>query len=110
MKTKKYDFLIAVIIIGALVLSFFVDYKCPFHEYLHILCPGCGGRDMIVHLIHFEFYDAFMSNQLLFIAIPFIFILLFIKYILKKNIKTNKYMYILLILIVIAFTIVRNVL
>lgn len=110
MKQKKYDITIAIIIIVALILTFFIDYHCPFHEYLHIKCPGCGGRDMILHLLHFEFYEAFMSNQLLFIALPIGIILLFIKYILKKDIKINIYIYFLLMIITIIFAILRNVL
>lgn len=107
---KKYNYRIAIIIVLALLLTFFIDYKCPFREVFHIMCPGCGGRDMIIHLLHFRFYDAFVSNQLLFIAIPVIFILLFIKYILKKNIVIHNYMYVLLMIITIVFTILRNIL
>ena len=64
---------------------------------------------MIMSLFSLDFMAAFNSNQLLFVLIPITFLLLFIKYILKKDIKMNKWMYILLIIITIAFTILRNI-
>ena len=106
----KKKVLFILLFISIILLTFFIDYKCPFREYLHILCPGCGGRDMVVHLLHFEIYEAFISNQLLFLLLPTIFLLLIIKYIFKKNIKIHNWYYILLIIVIILFTILRNIL
>lgn len=64
---------------------------------------------MIIDLYNLRIIDAFMDNQLLFLGIPTIILLLFIKYILKKDIKIAKSTYILLIIITIAFTIIRNI-
>lgn len=110
---KKYKIMLAIIIplvfITFILLTFIFNFECPFHYLFNLLCPFCGGRTMIIDLLHFRFIDAFFDNQLLFILIPIVFLLLFIKYILKKDIKLPKYTYILLIIITIAFTILRNI-
>ena len=64
---------------------------------------------MLIDLMHLRIINAFMDNQLLFIGIPTLILLLFIKYILKKDIKIPKSAYILLIIITIVFTIIRNI-
>ena len=110
---KKYKVLLAILIplvlITFVLLTFIFNFECPFHYFFHLLCPFCGGRTMLLDLIHLRIFDAFMDNQLLFVGIPTLILLLFIKYILNKDIKTPKSVYILLIIITIVFTIVRNI-
>ena len=64
---------------------------------------------MLIDLYNLRIIDAFMDNQLLFLGIPTIILLLFIKYILKKDIKIAKSTYILLIIITVTFTVIRNI-
>ena len=100
---------VSIFVIVFVILTFVINFECPFHYLFHLLCPFCGGRTMILDLLHLRIIDAFMDNQLLFIMIPALFLFLFIKYILNKDIKIPKWIYILLIIITIAFTIVRNI-
>ncbi|MBR6072344.1 MAG: DUF2752 domain-containing protein [Acholeplasmatales bacterium] len=110
---KKYKVLLAILIplvlITFVLLTFIFNFECPFHYFFHLLCPFCGGRTMLIDLYNLRIIYAFMDNQLLFLGIPTIILLLFIKYILKKDIKIAKSTYILLMIITIAFTIIRNI-
>ena len=101
--------LIIFVLMIFFILSLVFGFECPFYTIFHLKCPFCGGRNMIMSLIRFDVVTAFNSNQLLFVATPIIFLLLFIKYILNKDIKIHKIIYILLIIITIVFTIVRNI-
>ena len=113
MKKRIINFIIFVGIFGSFFflgyLSFITRVDCPFHKFFDILCPFCGGRTMVIDLIHNNFGKAFVDNPVLFIGLPVVFVLLFIKYILNKDIKVPKYAYILLIIITIAFTVIRNI-
>lgn len=43
---------------------------CPFYRTLHLYCPGCGISRMFLHLLRFEFYEAFSSNCVVFCLLP----------------------------------------
>ena len=101
--------LVFLMFITFILLTILFGFECPLYMNFHIKCPFCGGRKMIMSLFSLDFMAAFNSNQLLFVLIPITFLLLFIKYILKKDIKMNKWMYILLIIITFAFTVLRNI-
>ena len=114
MKKKRIvNFFIFVFILGSFIglgyLSFITRVDCPFHKFFDILCPFCGGRTMVIDLIHNNFGKAFIDNPVLFIGLPIAFVLLFIKYILNKDIKIPKILYILLIIITVTFTVIRNI-
>ncbi|NVO18578.1 MAG: DUF2752 domain-containing protein [Bacteroidetes bacterium] len=46
--------------------------KCPFYWITGYKCPGCGSQRAIHHLLNLEFTEAFKSNPLMVIAIPYI--------------------------------------
>ena len=43
---------------------------CPVNKFLHLYCPGCGISRMFLHLLQFEFYEAFSSNCVVFCMLP----------------------------------------
>ena len=44
---------------------------CPLHRFTGIYCPGCGVTRMFLHMLKWEFKEAFSSNCLLFCLLPF---------------------------------------
>lgn len=115
---KKKIVLIAFlvfILITFLLLDIFevIGIPCPFYEFLHIYCPGCGSTRMIRSLLHFEFYQAFRYNPLLFIllfpcgGVIVAEIVYFIKN--KKLFNISTKIYVLLIVIIFVYWILRNI-
>lgn len=43
---------------------------CPLYQATHLYCPGCGVSRMFLHLLKFEFAEAFSSNCALFCLLP----------------------------------------
>lgn len=86
---------------------------CIFHELTGLFCPGCGVSRMIISFIKLDFYQSFRYNPLIFVIGPvvgLIFLLEFIYY--SKNkcyFKLPKGLYIALIVLVLAFGIIRNI-
>ena len=115
---KKKVVLISILV---LILAIFVlldifeviGLKCPFYELLHIYCPGCGTTRMIRSLLHFEIYQAFRYNPLVFtllFAILGIIIAEIVYFIRNKkmfNISTK--IYVVLVVITIIYWILRNI-
>ena len=104
---------VAILVIVTLFLLHFIPYECPFLKYFHIWCSGCGGTRMIHSILHFQFYQAFRYNALLFILlmIGIIYsVVVFIIYQKKKVLYVPSYYTLLFILfLVILFMILRNI-
>lgn len=43
---------------------------CPSMVFLGMECPGCGLTRACMHLIHFDFEEAFAFNMLSFVVFP----------------------------------------
>lgn len=86
---------------------------CIFHKITGFYCPGCGISRMFISIAKFDFYQAFRYNPLVFILLILFFIYVIIELIhFKKKgyyFKINKWLYIVLLVIVISFGIFRNV-
>ena len=112
---KKNDFkkYLTIFFIGVLYLAFVLKYKigipCIFHELTGLYCPGCGSSRAIVSLIEFNPYQAFRYNMLVTTLIPFVIIYFFYKYILYGKKKIPNYIFYLLLIITIIFSILRNI-
>ena len=94
-------------------LILFTNYKCPFRKYFNFYCAGCGTMRMIKSILKLNFYQAFRYNPLMFIIL-FIFILYFFYVLVCKmlNIKYCKIGFrslLILCIIMIVYTIMRNV-
>ena len=112
---KKYKITILTFIISVLNILFLylVGYECPWKKYFDIDCAGCGATRMVIALLHFEFYQAFRYNPLMFVLLILtIFYLLYLfvcKIINVSFYKFNSNWLWALLIIIVLFTIVRNV-
>lgn len=89
--------------------------KCAFHSMTGLDCPGCGSQRAIHHLLHLRIKDAFLSNPLLILVIPYIILCLYMEYFGGKEIfpKVRKIIYSKyaiwgILTIILLFWIVRN--
>ena len=115
---KKKVILISILVF---ILAIFVlldileviGLKCPFYELLHIYCPGCGTTRMIRSLLHFDIYQAFRYNPLVFtLLFAFLGVIIaetiyFIRN--KKMFNISTKIYVILVVIIIIFWILRNI-
>lgn len=118
MKVIIRDVLLLLILIG---YYFFNKYTgiyipCIFREITGYKCPGCGITHLIFALLKLDFREAFISNPLVFIYLPFIimyFAYFDYLYIYDKEDKIIKkipnYVWIILIIITLLYGILRNV-
>ena len=85
-----------------------------FYKITGLYCPGCGITRCFFAILEGDFYKAFMYNQLVFILIPFAIIYFIYKAYLyitskKDKMKIPNIFWIILLIIVIVFGILRNV-
>ncbi|HMM01651.1 MAG: DUF2752 domain-containing protein [Dysgonomonas sp.] len=89
--------------------------KCPFHTITGLDCPGCGSQRAVHHLLHLQIKDAFTSNPLLIVAIPYILTYTYLEYLggkekyprVRQSLYSRKAIYAVL-LVIILFWIGRN--
>ena len=116
---NKKSIILSIILILILAIFVLLDIfeviglKCPFYELLHIYCPGCGTTRMIRSLMHFEFYQAFRYNPLVF-GLLFAFSGLIIAEIVyfirnKKIFNISTKIYVILLVIILIYWILRNI-
>lgn len=93
-----------------------IGIPCIIHEITGLYCPGCGITRCLFALVQGEFHKAFMYNQLIVLLLPILAIYYTLNtyyYITgKDNIMIKKipnYVYIILLIIVISFGIIRNI-
>ena len=87
---------------------------CPINHFTGYLCPGCGVTRCLFSILELHFEKAFYYNQLVFILLPFFsFYCLYntVDFVFEKNnpIRIPNYVMIPLLIIVIAFGVVRNI-
>ena len=122
-KTKLIIIILSILIV--LFIAYFYYYlnktynfiiPCIIKKITGLYCPGCGITRMIFSLIKLDFYQAFRYNPLLFFLLPIILIFL-IDFLIKwyKNKqnylinKISKYNWITLLIIVLVYTVLRNI-
>ena len=88
-------------------------FPCLFYKITGLYCPGCGITRMFISIFNLKFYQAFRYNPLVFILLILLIIycgLDSIKYTIKKrHITIPKNFYIILLILVILFGILRNI-
>ncbi len=110
----------AVVIIAGIGYAVFFNYTniavpCIFFEITGLKCPSCGLTRMITALLYGRFHEAFLYNRLLFVMLPvfaFYFIKFNISYIKNNKVvlsKTDDIVIKVMIVILIAFGIIRNI-
>lgn len=92
--------------------------KCPVKTLTHYDCPGCGSQRAIHALLNFEFREAFRQNALLVLALPYLALSIIFnvmkapseKMLRWRNVLFGHHATLIILGIVIAFAILRNVL
>ncbi len=104
---------IIILIYGILYLFTKKGFPCIFHKITGLYCPGCGITRMFISIFKLNIYQAFRYNPLVFILLIICLFYLLIdalKYkISKTHIELPKSVYIVLLIIVIGFGILRNI-
>jgi hypothetical protein len=113
---------IPIIVFVGLVFLFFINpaihtiFPCFFRFATHLDCPGCGMTRALYSLLHLKFWQAFRYNPLIYLLISisaFFGIIGYIYLITGKLIKIKltipKPVIFCLIVVVVAFVILRNV-
>lgn len=80
-RLRKVLFAGLVLLIAGLAYAAFVRLTgfaipCPFHFVTGLDCPGCGVTRMCIALLRGDFHAAYVFNRGLFLALPFLVILL----------------------------------
>ncbi|MDB3907101.1 DUF2752 domain-containing protein [Crocinitomicaceae bacterium] len=93
--------------------------KCMVKKTTGLDCPGCGSSRSARHLVYFEFAESFQQNPLAFITLPLLWTYSFLIMIgvaaddfLKRVLPDKVYLRfsLLVLIVVIVFTILRNLL
>ena len=116
---KKTIFVIGIVLFVVIYKLFnpnqYFFPKCPVHLITGLYCPGCGSQRSLHAFLNFHILEAFSTNLLVGLLITAtIFDILF--YFLKLEklrpvnfLKTNRYISIVVLYLVIVFTILRNI-
>lgn len=100
-------FLVCVFIAVYLMEKNNIVIYCPILKITGFYCPGCGITRMFISLLSGNIYQAFRYNPLVFILFIFIPIYFIVEKYINKNTK-KKILYGLLV-IVLVYTIARNI-
>ncbi len=111
---KIYVLIIAIGLTYFLLMKFTGFYiPCLYHKILGVECPGCGLSAMLISLMKFDIKMAFLSNPVMFILINIWNLIAILSFWGKLKIFRNeKFLLSLLIIsviILIIFTVVRNI-
>lgn len=126
---RKYRILIGIILILVILTGIYLyahfdpsSYaffpKCPVYAITGYKCPGCGSQRAFYNLFQGNFMMAFIYNPLMFILVPYILFGIYIEYIANlsnkkivrlRNILFGKWAILVLALLIIVYTIIRNV-
>lgn len=60
------------IIFIAMFPSTGIVWKCPWHEFLGMECPGCGITRAALSLLHLHPVKAIMFNPLILLVLPYV--------------------------------------
>ncbi len=123
MKKRLLNVILKIALCFFLLVGYFYLNKtihfaipCPIKKITGLYCPGCGITRCLFALLEGNIPKAFRANQLVFILLPFL-IAYFIYYIYlyiaaKKDTILKKiptFYYIILLIIVLAYGILRNI-
>ncbi|WP_040549948.1 DUF2752 domain-containing protein, partial [Pedosphaera parvula] len=89
--------------------------KCYFYQLTGLYCPGCGAQRSLYHLVHGHFLTGLQCNPLFILALP-VFAYMGIRLVAPKikghslpPITFSGYGMILLGIVLILFTVLRNI-
>jgi len=89
--------------------------KCPFLLVTGYQCPGCGSQRALHSLLHADIGTAFKQNAFMVLIIPYIFLGIYLQYLGGKQrhpgierIFYGKWSAVILLVVIIAYWILRN--
>lgn len=110
---KKTNIIVFFLAIINIILALIFEISCPWKTNFNIDCAGCGLTRMFKSLLRLNLYQAFRFNPLMFcllvgsiIYLIYIMICILIK---RNYYKLKSRDLIILLIIVIIFTIMRNI-
>ena len=123
MKNRVIKIIIKYLILLSIFITYYIINKytgfyipCIFRLITGFKCPGCGITHLLFYLFNFDFYNAFKSNPLVFIYLPFIiayFLYYDYLYILDKKDKfmgkIPNYLWIIIVCITLIYGVLRNI-
>ena len=110
---KKSWLAFGIALVANVLLIFGLQLECPWNSMFGYDCGGGGTTRMMFSLLHLDFYQAFRYNPFMFILL--IIIIIYMLYVLicllRKwdYVKIGKKTIITVIVLLIIFTIVRNI-
>lgn len=129
---KHFHWIIKIVIISVLTIfivsgiylyakydpeSYRLFPKCPFFLLTGYKCPGCGSQRAFYHLFNGDLTTAFKYNPLIMILLPYIITGIYIEYLTDRtkphlmhlrHILFGKWAALFLALIIVSYTIIRN--
>lgn len=91
--------------------------QCPINHFFNILCPSCGGTRCVINFVLGNFAKSFFYHPVFFITILYLLlvnILYIINTLAKTKVATFLYpktkFWIVFLIILLIFTIIRNLL
>ncbi|HEU4635676.1 MAG TPA: DUF2752 domain-containing protein [Edaphobacter sp.] len=105
--------ILAVVVAAAVLLLFppaqYSFYpQCPIHQYLGILCPGCGSTRALAALLHGQLREALRLNLLTTLAIPLAFLWKLVCRKPLRLIQPRRWAVWMTFTVIAAFTVMRN--
>ena len=115
---------VGILLVAALFLFYRFDPetqplfpRCPFFLITGYQCPGCGSQRALHSLLHADIGTAFKQNAFMVLAIPYAFLGLYLQYLRSKlrhprleNIFYGRWSAIILLVVIFAYWILRNLL
>lgn len=108
--------------LGAIMLIFACLYfqktpPCIFYEVTGLYCAGCGAGRSLLALLRGDFYASFRFQPLMFVLLPFVSyycLKQYVAFVFQRDILPfpkikSSYLGIIILIIIIAFWILRNI-
>lgn len=106
--------IVVLLVLGYGIFIYFNQdlFFCPILKYFHFYCPACGVTRMILSILELDFYQAFRFNPLIFILLIILILFSIVQMFMfinkRKFVHINNKVYIGLIIVLIVYTIMRN--
>jgi len=91
--------------------------KCPIYTITGYQCPGCGSQRAFHNLFHGNIGTAFKYNAFVILLVPYVLLGIYVEYIANRtspciirlrNIFFGKWAVLVLAVIIIMYTVIRN--